>query len=373
MKALIFLLLAASLYAQSLGGTYQGDGVRLVLEERAGGNVAGRLEFEGQSYPVTARVVAGKLTGSFTTNGGSFPIEATLSGGLLQLTSGGTTYRLSGSQMHRNAAGFNLQLPAGWTAAEKPEGSLLLPPGVNYDPNRNDNPEIYIAMAKDGYSPAEEATFAKQLSSAFTQGGGQVTRAGVRESLNYGGRPGMVYRWDVRDPRLGRTLAFDLFGIPEGNRIFVLISVGDATRVRPREAEVRQMLGSMRVETPKPLAPGPLSDSTPLAQQWLAKLKGKLVRQFHNYSGMSSEKFHYLNADGTYVYKSTSMVSVDVAGASGMSAGSNANTGRWRIREQGGELALEVRFNNGETRLMPITQEGRNWYLNGEKAFAVEQ
>ena len=70
--------------------------------------------------------------------------------------------------------------------------------------------------------------------------------------------------------------------------------------------------------------------------------------------------------------KSSSMVSVDVPGASALSTGGDDSTGRWRVRDLSGEVFLEVRYNNGNVRRMPITEDNRNWYLNGEKAFAVD-
>jgi hypothetical protein len=115
-----------------------------------------------------------------------------------------------------------------------------------------------------------------------------------------------------------------------------------------------------------------LADNTPLAQQWLQKLRGKMIRQFYASQGMSSDKRHYLNADGTYSYRRNSMVAIDVPGASASSIGNNNSAGRWRIRDVGGQVMLEVHYNSGETGQFRITQDARNWYLDGEKAFAVE-
>jgi hypothetical protein len=103
-----------------------------------------------------------------------------------------------------------------------------------------------------------------------------------------------------------------------------------------------------------------------------------MIRQMWASQGMSSDKRHYLNADGTYSYKSSSMVSINVGpyggapDASALSTGRDASTGRWRIRDLGGQVALQVQYANGETRLFKITQDARNWYLDGEKAFAVD-
>jgi hypothetical protein len=87
---------------------------------------------------------------------------------------------------------------------------------------------------------------------------------------------------------------------------------------------------------------------------------------------MSSDKSHYLNADGTYRFESSSMVAVGLPGASASSIGRGNETGRWYIRDVGGRVVLEVRYTNGATTQMRIHEEAPNWFLNGEKAFAVD-
>ena len=370
-RLFVLILLGAAL---AFSQTYSNKDLKLELREAGAGAYSGTLTLEGQTYPVTARGTAADLKGEFRAGGNRFPFTARVDGVRMTLNSGGVDHVLNrestATNLYRHSMGYSLKLAPGWTATDNPDGIILLPAGASFEAGRSDNPEVYIAMVKDGYSPAEEAKLVRELSAAFTQGTGTVQRNGVREAMSFGARQGSAYRWDIRDPKLGRNVAFDIFGAPEGSRYFAFISVGTAERVRQREAEVRQMMASMTFEAPKA---GPLSDATPLAQQWLQKLKGRMIRQMYAYSGMSSDKYHYINADGSYVYKSSSMVSVDVAGASGISSGGNANRGRWRIRDVSGQVFLEVQYQSGETKMMRITQDERNWYLNGEKAFAVDQ
>jgi hypothetical protein len=386
----LFLLYLATgvAWSQSLAGRYSNRELKLELRETGAGAYTGTLVLEGQSYPLSAQGTAAQLKGEFSAGGTRFPFAARVDGTRMTLNSAGVDHVLNreavpaaatgAGAVFRHSKGYSLRLASGWTATENPDGIILLPAGANFEAGRSDNAEVYIAMVRDGYSPAEEAKLVGELSAAFTQGAGSVQRNGVREAMNFGPRPGAAYRWDIRDPKLGRNVAFDIFGAPEGGRYFAMISVGTAERVRPRESEVRQMMASLAFEAPKPLAAGPLvaggplADTTPLAQQWLQKLKGRMIRQMYAYSGMSSDKYHYINADGSYVYRSSSMVSVDVSGASGMSSGGSASRGRWKIRDVGGQVFLEVRYENGESRMMPITQDARNWFLNGEKAFAVD-
>lgn len=383
---LVFLFLAAAVaWCQSLAGSYSNQELKLQLRDAGAGSYSGTLMLEGQTYPLSAQGTASQLKGEFSAGGNRFAFTARVDGMRMTLNSAGVDHVLSrdaapagaAGALYRHSLGYSLRLAPGWTATENPDGIILLPAGAGYDAGRSDNAEVYIAMVRDGYSPAEEAKLVQELSGAFTQGTGSVQRNGVREPMSFGSRQGAAYRWDIRDPKLGRNVAFDIFGAPEGGRYFAMISVGTAERVRQREGEVRQMMASLAFEAPKPLAAGPsaagpLADTTPLAQQWLQKLRGRMIRQMYVYSGMSSDKYHYINADGSYVYKSSSMVSIDVSGASGMSSGGAANRGRWKIRDLGGQVFLEVQYQNGESRMMRITQDERNWYLNGEKAFAVD-
>lgn len=389
---LVFLSLATGVaWCQSLAGSYSNQDLKLQLREAGAGSYSGTLMLEGQTYPLSAQGTAAQLKGEFSLGGNRFAFTARVDGMRMTLNSAGVGHVLNRESVpgtapatvYRHAKGYSLRLAPGWTATDNPDGIILLPAGANFEAGRSDNAEVYIAMVRDGYSPAEEAKLVQELSAAFTQGAGSVQRNGVREPMSFGGKQGAAYRWDIRDPKLGRNVAFDIFGAPEGGRYFAMISVGTAERVRQREGEVRQMMASMAFEAPKPLAAkpsaaggalaaGPMADTTPLAQQWLQKLRGRMIRQMYVYSGMSSDKYHYINADGSYVYKSSSMVSVDVSGASGMSSGGAANRGRWKIRDVGGQVFLEVQYQNGESRMMPITQDARNWYLNGEKAFAVD-
>ncbi len=377
-RLLLVLTFAASLVWPQ---AYSNKDLKLELREAGAGAYSGTITLEGQSYPVTARGTAVELKGEFVVGVNRFPFTARVDGMRMTLNSGGVDHVLNRKNgaapvsvtgpgtVYRHALGVSLRLAPGWTGTDNPNGIILLPAGARFEAGRNDNPELYIAIVKEGHSPAEEAQLVQGLSESFTRGTGNVQRSGVREAMSFGPRQGAVYRWDIRDPQLRRNVAFDIFGASEGGRYFAFISVGTAELVRPREAEVRQMLASMTFEVPKA---GPLSDATPLAQQWLQKLKGRMIRQMYAYSGMSSDKYHYINADGSYVYKSSSMVSVDVAGASGMSSGGNANRGRWKIRDVSGQVFLEVQYLSGETKMMRITQDERNWYLNGEKAFAVD-
>ncbi len=252
---------------------------------------------------------------------------------------------------HVHPKGFSIEPAAGWRAQDNDSGVLLIPAGAVA------NEEVYVATVQDGYSAAEEAKSVRDLSQAFLRNGGQIRRAGEREAFGNGA----AYYWEIVDQRTRAVAGLKIYFAPVGTLAQVIVAYGMAQRVAGRDSELRGMLATMRV-----------GDSSALADQWSRKLQGKMIRQFHAYSGMSSDKRHMLNADGSYWFRSSSMVAVDVPGASASSTGRNGVQGRWRISEANGNVFLQVQLASGETRQYRITQDARNWYLNGEKAFAVD-
>lgn len=405
---ILAVLLPGRLAAQSAGptaavseawaGKYSNAALQFELKPTPFGGLSGVLTFNRKLYLATARAEGDKLTGSFRSGADAFPYEATRKGNELRFVTGGTEYllRREGAaasapsnplarggaaplssplasvtgELVQTSLGYSFRLPTGWTSKESTDGVMLLPGGVSFDPNRVDNSEVYLLALRDDYDPREESQVVQQLSSAVAKSGG---RGGERQAMIFGPRPGASYCWDLRDPKSDGVTAFDIHLATEGRRAFVMIAAGEKTRVRSNDISVHQILSSMAFAAAKTAETGgPLADATPLAQRWLNKLRGKLVRQFWASQGMSSDKRHWLNADGTYAFKSSSMVSVDVSGASALSTGRDDSTGRWSIRDVSGKVFLEVRYNNGNIRRMPITEDNRNWFLNGEKAFAVD-
>ena len=363
------ILAAALAFAQGAAdpfpGVYTGKDLRLELRPAGSAAYSGTIQVLGQSFPVSARAGNQQLTGTFTSGANRFAFQATLQNGQMRLVSDNSEYILTRETpaiAHEHPRGFSVRPAAGWTAQNNEQGILLVPANASDE-------EVYVAALQDGYSPAEEVKTVQQLSQAFLQNGGQVRRNGERQQLG----PGAAYYWEVADPQSGKIAGLKIYLVPAGARANVIIAFGVADRIRSRDAELGQMLASIRSAAPKPAAAaGPLADNTALAQQWLRKLQGKMIRQFHAYQGMSSDKRHYLNADGTYAYKSSSMVSVDVSGASGLSTGRNALQGRWRIKDVNGAAFLHIQYNDGDTGQYRLTQDARNWYMNGEKAFAVD-
>lgn len=360
------ILLASFAAAQSVDftGAYSSSEMRLQLRRSALGILIGSIEIKGQQLPVKATVDGAGLKGSFEAGGQLFPFTATVSGAQLRLISEGHEYLLarasaSGSAtgpIHRHANGFSVQPPAGWSATDKDQGVLMKPPGAAAE-------EVYFALVQEGYTPQEEIASVRQLSEAFLKNTTSVRRAGDREAFS----GGSAYHWEVINPQTRQLVALSIYVVPNGSRANVIIAAGPAENVRAQQPALIPVAQSIRYQPPPP---GVMSGVT---RPWDQKLRGKVVRQFWASQGMSSDKKHYLNADGSYAFWSSSMVSVDVPGASAGSFGKDNQRGRWSIIERAGAPYLQVTYNSGESKLFAITQDSTNWYLNGEKAFAVER
>ncbi len=82
-----------------LVGTFEGDGLRVVVRARPGG-FDGEMRLGGQAYAFEATAAGGEMSGSFMAGGSAYAFTATLAGDALTVESGGARYqtqRLSGA------------------------------------------------------------------------------------------------------------------------------------------------------------------------------------------------------------------------------------------------------------------------------------
>lgn len=91
------------------------------------------------------------------------------------------------------------------------------------------------------------------------------------------------------------------------------------------------------------------STSTPLVQEWMARLAGRKITYIDSYAssdaggsgGYSNRWEAYLCSDGTFQFRSTSRVGADVGGVFGSSSGGDSFAGQWRIIEHNGQAILQ--------------------------------
>jgi hypothetical protein len=271
--------------------------------------------------------------------------------------------------VHRHVTGLGLRLPPSWSAQDQAEAVHIVPSGV--DANA-DLTELYVAATQEGYSSVQEAQFVQALSAGFVGSGGKLVSSGDREIFTAGNRAASLYTWEVADASQKQYL-LRLYLSPEGSRAFVVVAAGPLDLVRSRDSALRQILTSMTFDAPAIAAGSALADGTPLAQKWLAKLRGKTVKQFISGGGAAGEKVLVLGSDGAYSFRGSVAIAADVPGVSVSSIGRKSTSGRWHIGESSGRAFLQLVNENGEQQLLSLTMDDRNWYLNGEKAFAVDQ
>jgi hypothetical protein len=100
-RLLTFAVCAAVIFGQNplamagdpFQGTFQNEQIKMELA-RKGGEYSGVIVLGGQSMPVKAKAVAGKLTGTFESGGQSFAFQAVRSGNQVSLTTEGVTHLL---------------------------------------------------------------------------------------------------------------------------------------------------------------------------------------------------------------------------------------------------------------------------------------
>jgi hypothetical protein len=90
----LLLGLSVCASAQSLEGTFKGDGLVVTLKPEVKG-FAGVIAFQGNEYQAFAAITDGDIIGSFVANGNHFQFTGKLDGKTLTLSTGGKTYTLT--------------------------------------------------------------------------------------------------------------------------------------------------------------------------------------------------------------------------------------------------------------------------------------
>src|SRR4051812_27849759 len=175
--------------------------------------------------------------------------------------------------VHRHVTGLGVRLPLNWSVEDQPEAIILSPPGAGAA-------EIYVAVSQTGYSIADERQFVEQMSAGFMRRGAQLVRPVEREAFTAGARPAALHIWGVVGAATEKRYGLRMYLSSMGSRAFAIVAMGPADLVRSHDSELRQVLSGMDFAAYEMPAGAPLADGTPLAQQWLAKLRGKAVKQF---------------------------------------------------------------------------------------------
>ena len=220
--------------------------------------------------------------------------------------------------------------------------------------------------------------FLKELQDQMASSGAQVEKFDT-EAFRAAQGPGVILSWDFRSPK-GQPLRFRTYLVGANNQTLVLTAVGQRAPLAARDPVLRQIAASLDLgAAAKPAAAEAaaadpaakdLRADTPVAKSWDQRLRGKLLTQVSGNVGSSggytSTKRILLHPDGRFDYYSSSLVTVDVPGASGNSGGTKNKTGRWRVVSRGDLPILEMRP-EGETPMYGALsyQDGKPFLLLG--------
>jgi hypothetical protein len=387
------LLLACGALAQTdpVAGVWRSDEVRLTLKPaNAAGTYAGSLEFGGKTYPVASRSSAsgGSISGDFTANGSKFQFTARIEGDRLRFVTEGTEYVLAHEvaanplaksrtdpptspapvgtvgKRHQHPTGLSLAAPAGWKLQDGPQGVILLPPGVTFNPNQID--ELYVAASQPG--SATDPQFAQELQRGLGQQGGRLDQS----TIQLGGRPVVAYSGQARHPEQNAMVGIRIYLVQDGANVNSVIGLGAADRVERNDPGLRQVAGTLSFEAPPPPPPGAVSDGSALANQWVQKLRGQKLQQLTTGNYDAGRSVWILGADGSFSYSSSYSGAVYAPGGGNASIGRRANgQGRWRIVSRGGGAVLELKFSSGEQQEFNLTANGSQTFMNGRRTYVT--
>jgi hypothetical protein len=125
---------------------------------------------------------------------------------------------------------------------------------------------------------------------------------------------------------------------------------------------------------------GGIHDGTPLAQEWVQHLAGKMATQRSSSlstgpggvdGGTSSRTDMHLCPSGEFTFQGRSRLSLDVGGVSGNSRGDSQGSGRWRILTQGEVAGVELRYNDGSVELYRLDYQDGQTLVDGQRWLVV--
>ena len=403
-QIMLLWLLQSPLAADRFAGVFQGEKLRVELKS-VGGQYTGTIQLQGDAFPLIAKRQGNGIQGTFQTQGQSFAFQATLDDDTLTLTSDNTPYKLqreatvaapppapvpipaAAGKLHRTPAGLSFRTPDGWQVEHGPQASVMLPPGVQIDPNSENNAEVYMIASNTSLKDPNDPQFLKELQDQMAQSGAVVEKFD-KEAFRTAKGPGAIFSWDIRGPK-GQSLRFRTYLVRSANQTLALTAVGQREPLAARDPVLRQIASSLDLGSAANTAPPPaaaeaaedpeakdLRADTPLARGWDQRLRGKLLTQMSGNVGSSggytSEKRILLHADGRFDYYSSSLVTVDVPGASGSSGGTKDKTGRWRVVSRGEVPILELRPEGETTTYGALSYRDGKTFLGNVRTYVTD-
>jgi hypothetical protein len=276
---------------------------------------------------------------------------------------------------------FTVQYPADWRVETTSEFAQILPPGATAQ-----DQTINIRLLT---LPAPITVTDPRFSAEMDQLAAQLpgfSKVGATQSYLTKSGSGLRGVWAGMNPTIRQQVQLRMYATTLNGLAIVVFAVGQASKLEPHETALRDLAASIApstaaANTAKPAVPTAptASDRSPLAQQWLQRLRGKKLVQMSSYNsgggsgGYSSKTEIHLNADSTFQARSESSVSVYVPGANGGSSGAQKAEGVWRIYVKDNQAVLEMKYSNGQIETNILQANGEQTFINGKRWFVVEQ
>lgn len=277
--------------------------------------------------------------------------------------------------------GFSFQYPADWRVESNAEFAQLLPPGLTAEDQTENLRILTEAVPVDAADPR----FTAELDQLAAQLPG-FSKVGATQSYSTKGGVGVRGIWAGRNMQTQQAIQIRMYATTVHGLAVVLFAAGQTGKLEARETALRDIALSVAATTAAAAAPSaPTSgaasasvDRSPLAQQWLQRLRGKKLTKMSSYSsgssgGMSSKTELYLQANGSFQGRSESSVAIYVEGANGSSGGVQKAAGTWRIYVQEGRAILEMKYENGQIESSLLEDRSGQTFINGKRVFVTEQ
>ncbi|MBI1983259.1 MAG: hypothetical protein HYS61_03580, partial [Acidobacteria bacterium] len=368
-------------------GTFADDRLTLRLSG-GGGNYTGQMQFQGQTFPVSARSPDGRsLRGTFSSGGDSFQFDAMLQGPALALTTSGTTYnlrRIGGQQaapgLPANPLGGQGRAPA---AAQGPGGAINDPyMGVSFDPPQGWKYEKRQAIYVIGHMtiPGMILVMPHSYNSA------QEVMAAANEPL-YQGQDGQLMLTRAPQVVSQNMLVSDFGGVlggqqaqgriicmisPHGGGVLILAGTAAGSYTQQYATLAEGMARSMRFSKPQE-PPGAAMWKQRLAGARLAYMKSGGSTDSSGGYAWSDQHDIYLCSDGSFQSSGGFSGTLGTAGGSAIwDPGNQTKVGQWAIVGHGGVPALQLRHQDGDVQTWALSTDGQKTLLDGVQYFVVE-
>ncbi len=272
--------------------------------------------------------------------------------------------------------GFSFQYPADWRVDSKAEFAQLLPPGLTAE----DQTENFRLLTEAVPVDAADPRFTAELDQLAAQIPG-FSKVGTTQNYKTKSGVGVRGTWAGVNLQTRQPIQIRMYATTVNGLAIVLFAAGQTGKLDARETALRDIALSVMTTTAAPPSTSqtPINIArSPLAQQWLQRLRGKKLTMMSGYSsgssgGMSSKTEIYLLADGSFQARSESSVSIYVPGANGGSSGVQKAAGSWRIYVKDTQALLEMKYENGQIETNALQANGEQTFINGKRWFVTEQ